>query len=106
MARHPEKMRDVDQTALQAFDGGAIFQITGNRRFPGCCNGMNFKICRKKTDLSSTLCRSQKEILVFVVLSTQCPDDVSGIGTYAKLVHPSNIDGDLHGRIKPQSIKV
>src|ERR1051326_2398949 len=83
------------------FNGGAIFQIARNRSL-GLLQWDDFKICGEEPDLCGPLRRTEKKILVFLILAAQGPNNVPGIGAYTELVHPPNVDGYLHGRIRPQ----
>jgi hypothetical protein len=86
------------QVATQAFDQLAAFQIS----LHGCVvfkkrNGI--KIGRKRADLGNPVGRTYEMVCVFMIESSQCPDNIARVCTDAKLGDPAQIYGDVHGRI-------
>ena|SRR5215467_1290757 len=57
------------------------------------------KIWRERAHLRDLLRRAEEEIFVLVIQSPERANDVSGVSSDAKLVHPPDVDGDFHGKI-------
>jgi hypothetical protein len=95
-ARHPEKVRDVHQIAMQAFQDGATLEIALRGRSV-VEQGYGLKIGRQWAYLCNLLRRADEEILVRVIQAAKRPHYISRVRPNAEFGHSADVDGDLHG---------
>ena len=95
-AGHPEKMRDVDQITLQAFENGAKLKIAlGSGAVVEQRNGLEVR--GERTDFRYLLWGANQEILIAMIEAAEGANDVASISADAELGDAPDVDGDLHG---------
>ena len=87
-------MRDVDQITIQARHDGSALQMPAHGI--GGKDMDCFEIFREFPYLGYLLCRPQEKICVFAIKPRQRANDVARVSAYAELIHPANINGNLH----------
>jgi hypothetical protein len=97
MPGKPEQMRYVHQVAAQAADHFLALNVSAEG--VGSKHLDELKVLRQLADFADLFRRAQQKILVVAIEPGQCADNVAGIRTDAELVHPANVDGNLHAVI-------
>ena len=93
-ARQPEQMRNMDKIAAQTAYRRVALKISSESVRP--CHGDGCEVLRKLSDFAYFFWSTQQKIFVLPIQPSECADDVACVRTNAKLVHPANVDGDLH----------
>jgi len=88
----------VHDLALQPLYDGAEFEMSfrGYVRFE---QRNVFEVCRQWPDLGDLLGRTDQEVLIGMVQSSERTDNIPGVGAKTELGNPAYIDGDLHEMI-------
>lgn len=95
--RQPEQVRNVDQATAVAAHRSMALHVSGNgvwRR-----NRDRLKILRQRADLMHLLLRAEQQIFVLVILTGQRAHNVARVRAHAELIHPADVDGNLHREI-------
>src|SRR5260370_13157234 len=92
-------MWHVHQVTAQATGHFLALHIPAHRVRSEHRNGP--EIFGKVANLSDLFRWTKQEILVLAIKPGQRTDDVAGVCAHAELVHPANVDGNLHKEIVP-----
>src|SRR5438093_13464384 len=87
-------MRHMDQVTIQPGDNRAALQMSAHG-----VSGQNvdsFKIFRKLAYFTDLLGWPQQKIFVFAIKPRQRANNVARVSAHAELIHPANVDGNLH----------
>ena len=90
-------MRNVHQLASIATHRGVTLHISSGG--VGWWNSNRPEIFRQRADLVHFLFGAEQEIFVLMVETGQSAHNIARVRAHAELVHPADINGNLHRKI-------
>ena len=89
------KMRHVQQVATVMLQNAIQLEIAVKRELVGV-SWNSGEVWRQGLDVAQFSGNAEQEVFGALVEARQSADGVAGVGAYAELIDPPNVDGDAH----------